>query len=455
MQIPYPFTEKSPLTRFKEIFSQLQNTTTAHFYIAFSGGLDSHILLHATRTLCPHLPLTAIHINHGWHQDAIQWETHCQMICDQLEVPFINCNIAHQLKSESYIKQYGGAEGAARQARYAVLRSYLKEGDYLLTGHHLEDQAETLLLQLARGAGIQGLASMPSVSHLGVGYHIRPLLSWSHEERILYAQQHKLVWIEDSSNLDLRFNRNFIRHQVVPLLKQRWPHVSTVLARTAMHCAQANALASECAVEDLIPCQVNLNCLSIKKLLKLSYLRQRNALRYWLQQHIKQPLTTTQFIEVEKLIHATHPTTQFNLKNLRIRRYRDYLYALKANTFQTEPPPSIMWNWKKPLTLVHFGRLSAIVTHGKGIRLAKCANLSELEIRFRRGKERFRPKGRCGSHPLKKLFQEWNIPPWERPYIPLIYIGQALVAVPGYAIAEAYVATQDEPSLDIQVIRDM
>lgn len=443
---------KTALIQMKEAFASLPCKIN-QFYIAFSGGLDSHILLHATRHLYPSAHLTAIHINHGWHKGAKQWEIHCQTICNTLNIPLI---IERLTISPESMARYGPEE-AARRERYATLHRYLNNKDCLLTGHHLEDQAETLLLQLLRGAGIQGLASMPLFSQHNSAYHLRPLLSWTRQDRINYAKQHQLSWIEDSSNLDQRYHRNFIRHSVLPLLKQRWPSMVTTLARTARHCAQANDLSIEIAIQDLATCEIKKGSLSVTALCQLSSLRQDNVLRYWIKKQLNAVPSTDQFLQIKQLVFTKQTPIQFSVNGWAIRRYRDTLYAniLLPTSYLSLQTNTIQWNLKYPLPLEKGNALVAIPTYGKGIRRSIFSdNNPILTIQFRQGGERFHPQGRCGSHPLKKLFQEWNIPPWERPHVPLLYFNRQLLAVSGLAVADHVAAQKDEASFDIQIMSE-
>lgn len=443
------YAEHDSLKRMQQAFSKIP-TQVNRFWVAFSGGLDSHILLHATQHLLPHWPLTAIHVNHGLHTEASQWENHCQVVCNSLQIPLVVYSVSEKLYQ--YRKLGYSPEDAARKARYTALTQRLSEADCLLTAHHMEDQAETLLLRLMRGAGIRGLGSMRLLSRSGDAYHLRPLLHWNYEERIAYANQHQLQWVEDPSNQNQHFRRNFVRHTVLPIFKQRWPQASQALDRAARHCAEASQLSEEVAITDLDSCQIATDKLSIQALLALSLLRRRNALRYWLQGVLSKPPNTVQFERIEKMLYTTPGANPvFYFQAVGIKRYRDHLYLLsnKANIHGRTHP--IKWHTANPLDLSDWGTLTAIPCYGKGIR----TNLIEgaLEVRFRRGGERFHVKGRLGSHPLKKLFQEWSIPPWERYQWPLIYQKDQLIAVPGYAVSEKSAARPGESGLCIQIAR--
>ncbi|MEN9847337.1 MAG: hypothetical protein RL368_77, partial [Pseudomonadota bacterium] len=199
------------------------------YWVAYSGGLDSHVLLHALAKLRTHCTahLHAVHIHHGLNPRADEWAKHCQQVCADLGIP----STVHAI----HIPRNTGAslEALARDARYAALKSIIGEGEVCFTAHHGDDQAETVLLQLFRGAGVAGLSAMPRSAPLGNGWQVRPLLNYSRTQLQHYATTQQLHWIEDDSNLDLRFDRNFLRHAVLPILRQRWGSLSPTLQRVA------------------------------------------------------------------------------------------------------------------------------------------------------------------------------------------------------------------------------
>lgn len=260
----------------------------ATLHVAYSGGVDSHVLLHAivaARESFPALIIKAIHLNHQLQHTADQWALHCQQQCQDLN---ITCCVE---KVNAAANSGESPEAAARKARYQVFSTLLKPGEYLLTAQHLDDQAETVLLQLMRGAGVKGLAAMPLVNAFVGGYLARPLLNTSQQAILDYAKAHQLNWVEDQSNQDVDFDRNFLRHRVLPLLRERRPNVENAMARSASHCAEANELLTELAVQDLSEVQLEASkILSAGALKKLSMPRLRNVLRFWLQaQHCLLP----------------------------------------------------------------------------------------------------------------------------------------------------------------------
>ena len=248
-----------------------------NIWLAYSGGLDSRVLLQLAHeaNLNQNGNLKAIHIHHGLHPDADQWAEHCQTQCDQLGI---------ELRIERVEVATGDSlENQARQARYQVFESLLNVGDWLLMGHHADDQAETLLQRLMRASGVRGLAGMPESRVLGRGRLLRPLLGCSRADLRAYAEEHGLSWIDDPSNLDSHHDRNYLRHQILPQLTGRWPHAVQALSHSADYCREAEQLCAELAELDLQRCR-NGEGLSIKALMQLTAHRRNNLLRHWVEQ---------------------------------------------------------------------------------------------------------------------------------------------------------------------------
>jgi tRNA(Ile)-lysidine synthase len=418
---------------------------TTSFWVAFSGGLDSQVLLHALSQVVSQTRLRALHIDHGWHAQAKVWAKACQAYC-------VKQGIACEVMAVNAQPQPGESpEAAARQARYHALATRLQPGDALLTAHHQDDQAETVLLQLLRGSGLNGLAAMSEVMPFAQGFLLRPFLTATRADLLAYAQQHSLSWIEDHSNSDLRFQRNFIRHQVIPLLKQRWPALHKTLARVAVHSAEAQQLLDERAQEDYQRVRGDSeHQLRISTLLKLSPARQRNCLRYWFKQQALLLPSQQQLQQILALLHSqSDARPRVNWGAAHVRRYRDQLYCF-ARAFEPIAFSPIQWNLQRALTLPH-GQLNVECRMGQGL-VCQRIDTSAITVRLRCGGERFHPQGRVGSHPLKKLFQEWGVPPWERDQIPLIFHKETLLAVPNYGIDAQFAAQADELGYWIQSI---
>jgi tRNA(Ile)-lysidine synthase len=403
---------------------------TRRYVIGYSGGLDSHVLLQALSRLREDggVPeLLAVHVDHGLQADAADWARHCERVCAGLDVSF--AAVAVDAGPET-----GEApEAAARRARYAALRALMRPDDILLTAHHRGDQAETVLLQLLRGAGPAGLAAMPVLAAFTPGWHARPLLGVGREALRRYAEHEGLTWIEDPSNTDPRFDRNYLRHGVMPRLRERWPSAEQTLARAARHQAQIAALLREFGVEDLERVRGSRDdSLSVSRLLGLSESRRANTLREWFRRRRMPPPSEAQLERlVSDVLEARDDAEPLlRLDQLELRRYRDDLYAL-APLSPHDPGRVIDWDGRSPLTLDPPGcRIDAADLRGLGLDPERLEG--PLTVRFRRGGERCRPSDSSETRELKKLFQEIGMPPWERDRVPLIYSGERLVAVIGH-----------------------
>lgn len=418
------------------------------FWVAYSGGLDSQVLLYALSRVLPKNRLRAIHVNHGWHVDSIKWASTCQEICEKLD---IYCEI---ISVDAHPKLGESLEAYAREARYGAMAKKIHAGDYLLTAHHRNDQAETLLLQLLRGSGLKGLASMPFCQTFANAYLMRPLLDFTRSDLYEYAQKHQLNWIEDESNINLRFNRNFIRHQVLPLVQQRWPQADKTIARAAANLAEANSLLDEVAHQDLSELQGPAsNILVISRLLKLSAKRRTNILRYWLKRLYFPLPNQKQLQQIDILLKSrVDASPRVSWGRGQLRRYRDYIYALLVEN-EKEPfnVQFTSWELDKTIILQTLDQLTSKQVLGSGLSVTLLKE-KQVDVAFRRGGERFYSSNRQGSHPLKKLFQEWAIPPWERNKLPLIYYQKELIAVVGYGINPHFAAKKNELGFVIQLI---
>ncbi|MCG5515221.1 MULTISPECIES: tRNA lysidine(34) synthetase TilS [unclassified Ectothiorhodospira] len=396
--------------------------------VGLSGGLDSVVLLHGLAQLGARVGspgLCAVHVHHGLHARADAWAQHCQALCDALEVPLDVVRVdARPHRGQS-------PEAAARHARYQALADQMAPGDALLTAHHRRDQAETLILQLLRGAGPAGLSAMPRWQPHGSGWHGRPLLDMDRSTLEAHARENGLVWVEDDSNGDLGLDRNLLRHEVMPQLRQRWPSLDATLARAAGLQAEAQELLAERAREDLQTLRgETAGTLSILAIRALRRPRQRNALREWWrekglpapnQNRLEALLQQIRDVGPDSGLLVTWPGAE-------VRGYRDSLHAMAP---LTPVDPASVWSWDgiRDLALPELGiTLSAqemLRFHGLEPALLE----PPLTVRLRRGGETCRLRGQ--TRILKKLFQEAGIPPWERDRIPLIHAGDRLAVVWG------------------------
>ena len=391
------------------------------WHVAFSGGLDSTVLLHLLASLANIPPLRAVHVHHGLQTAADAWPEHCQSICDSLGVPLQVIRVQ--------VQPGASLERAARDARYQAFAEVLGAGEVMLTGQHRDDQAETLLFRLLRGAGVRGLAAMPARRPLAGGHLVRPLLDASRAELEVYAQEHQLKWIEDPSNADPRFSRNYLRHRVLPVLAERWPQAVSSLARSADHLSEAQGLLDELALLDRAAADqpspfpwLPLPSLVLAPLRELSDARQRNALRHWLN-----PLTRLPDSDHWASWHSLRDAKAdaqplWRLADGELHRCGDRIWWLPSS-WSTFSDADLSWpDPQKPLELPGNGQLRFI---GK-------APGGPLVIRYRQGGEMIDVPGR-GRRDLKRLLNERGVPGFVRGRLPLLYQGEQLLAVPSLA----------------------
>ena len=414
-----------------QCITQLLPAGYQRILIAYSGGMDSQVLLH----LCASVPqlrdsITAIHIHHGLQKQADSWAEYCRQQSATSGVKFTLIKVdAHPYTGES-------PEAAARAARYQALSQEMQAGDVLLLGQHREDQLETVLLQLFRGGGIAGLAAMPASMPFATGTLLRPLLSLAKQEIQAYAIAHQLSWVDDPSNFSTDYDRNFLRLDIIPLLKQRWPSLDKAVARTAEHCAAANHLLNTCMAEHLhAMLDQKTQSLSLLQWQQYDVHQQHGLLRLWLQNFgLQAPSQAALHALIQQVILArADANPQQFLQGWTIRRYRQRLYAMPQQCTQAFTE-ELEWSQAKPTILLNNAyQLSRIPAH-KGI-AQQLWQQSKITLQPRSGGEVLQLQGRRGHHSLKKLFQEAAIPPWERDSRPLIYINGRLAAVAGLWVA--------------------
>ena len=422
-----------------------------HYQVAYSGGLDSHALLHAAAQLRSQrnsFLLSAIHIHHGIQAEADRWAEHCAEICRALAVPLQIIHVdAAPASGES-------PEEAARNARYQALKRCVTQQTALLTAQHRDDQAETVLLQLFRGAGLAGLAGMGMESVFGQGRLIRPLLDCSRQSLIDYAHQHQLQWVEDSSNQQLVYDRNYLRHTIMPLLKKRWPGIDKTLQRSAGHCAEANDQLNRMADELLATLhRSERNTLPTGPLRHHDPATQRLILRAWIRQTGRRaPSTATIHRIIDELIPARHDKNPSIIwREGEIWRYRDELYCLEPQK-TLDTTIRYRWDGQSTLKLEGNGELTSYPA-ADGID-ELLWNSRCITVGYRRGGERCQLTGRSGRQQLKKLFQSAAIPPWRRSRIPLIYLDDQLAAVGEQWICEPFAARSGERSIRLRWIEN-
>ncbi|MEQ1629178.1 MAG: tRNA lysidine(34) synthetase TilS [Gallionella sp.] len=411
--------------------------------IAYSGGVDSVVLLHLLHHLAHRnsWQLSALHVHHGISPDAEVWAEFCEQRCAAYNISF------HLERVDITPLREQGIEAAARHLRYQAFAKH--HCDFLALAHHADDQAETLMLQLLRGSGVRGVSAMPMLAERGVHW-LRPLLDCTRAEIVEYAQTHHLTWIEDASNADDAYPRNFLRHKVFPVLGQRFPSYRQTLARSAQHFAEASGLLDELAELDATSAIVG-QILQVTALQKLSSARAKNLLRYFLQRRNAPMPQTVQLDDMlQQLCHARGDAELcIAYAGWEVHRYRDEVYAAPALPILDV---SLRLPWHEEATLfwpTMDARIDFVATHGKGISLAKL-RAAPVTLRVRQGGEMLRPNARAKTRKLKNLLQEQNILPWLRDRTPLLFCGEELVCVPG-AVAAEYQAGADEEGVEMQV----
>lgn len=414
--------------------------------VGFSGGCDSGVLLHLLSEYRDQgklsMPLSAVHINHGLHADADQWQQHCQKFCAARQVPL-------SLYRVQISRSGASLEDRARTARYRAFEQHLQPGDLLALAHHADDQAETILMRLLRGSGPRGVAGIPGQRRLGSGELVRPLLDVPRQWLEDYARARSLPWVEDHSNADEQHDRNFIRHRVMPLLQQRWPSARTALLRAGHIAAETDRLGDKLADHYLSQVCDYRGVPQTKKLAQLSSFERTLLVRRWCDHCEVMPPPPSRLSQLETLCNAgadRAPQLRWRQPDgtqIVLRRYRGGLYLLRPL-----PVPSGRLPWNpvhQPVLRLEHGLLSA----RRGLGGLDIGAASQLEVRFRSGGEVCRPVGREGGRILGKYLQEMGVPPWERVGLPLLYSGNRLAAIGNLAVCEGFAASEDSEGLQI------
>ncbi len=444
------------------------------YLIAYSGGVDSHVLLHLCARIknSPQgtgLSFSAVYIDHGLSPHAKKWGRHCQQICYELDIPLTIIEVDGRAKPGQ------SPEASARTVRYQAFSQILTANECLLTAQHLDDQAETLLLQLLRGSGTRGLSAMPEIKAFGRGFLCRPILAYNKQAILDYAAQHQLQWVEDESNQQQCFDRNYLRHTVLPLLQQRWPAVRESFAKSAAVLAESQLLLDDMAEADMQPLRVvsaqgsierdKILLLPLKQYLNTdeasgahSLARLNNILRHWI--HLNQlPMPSKKILHeiVFSVLQARDdamPLVSWRRDALHceVRRYRDRLYLLSRPAGQAADPEEKKQQY--PLS-----ETQAVILQNDSIELIAAEKspaferqvllTKPLSVRFRQGGERYRKKDNAPSHPLKHWFQEQGIPPWEREQLPLIFHGDELLQIGNIIVNQSLISEQSDDLLSI------
>jgi tRNA(Ile)-lysidine synthase len=388
--------------------------------IGYSGGIDSTVLLHALAQIpaARERGLRAIHVDHGLHADSARWTQHCRAFAASLD-------IALDVIAVDVERDVGtGLEDAARRARHAAFVTHLAPGEILALAHHRDDQAETILLKLLRGAGPEGLGGMRVLRALGKGSLWRPLLNLPRSALTDYARAHDLHWIEDPSNADTQLRRNFLRAEILPRLAQRWPDAHAALAHSATWARNAADLIqtqSAAALQTLRGPEPA--TLRWRDWLALPDALRDQVLRHWLRELRLDEPAHTHVAQIERQLReaASDRLPCVRWAGTEVRRYRDGLYAMRP-----APPPPQNWqvDWNgSVLDLPAGGTLTLQSdTHGDSARAVA------LRVRYRQGGERLKPAGKPHTRDLRLLLQEAGMPPWQRAQVPLVFAEDELIA---------------------------
>ena len=411
--------------------------------VALSGGIDSTALLAALAEIrLDGLRVRAVHVNHGLHPNAKRWSAHSRKLARRLGVPL-------KVLAVTVARERGGSlEEAARVARYRCFAEQLRSGETLLTAHTQDDQLETVLLQLFRGCGLPGLAAMPAVAPLGPGWLARPLLGCARTELEAWVRAHELGWIEDDTNRDERFDRNYLRRQVLPAVRQRWPGVGAAVARSARHAAEAQRLLTALARVDLERASDGAS-LSVKALRTLPPDRRRNVLRLWIASGGRILPDARRLEEIAgPLIDAradAHPQVAWgagdpaSAQRIIVTRHADLL-SLAAGGIVLDagsPAAQLAWDWRQSARCALPDGSALELTPERHGPIDLDVLPSQLAVTWRRGGERLRVRRGGPRRALKSLLQEAHVPLTERARLPLILADGALIAAADLWIDES------------------
>lgn len=393
--------------------------------VAYSGGLDSSVLLHMLYQLMQRrsdIVVRAAYVHHGLSTQADRWAQHCMQSSQQWGIPCVVLPVTVDARER-------GVEAAAREARYQALRQHLLPEEVLLTAQHLDDQSETFLLALKRGSGPAGLSAMGATGQLGANHLLRPLLGVARAQLEDYAHHYRLTWVEDESNGDARYDRNFLRLQVLPQLKQRWPSFPDAVARSARLCAEQEQLLDELLAASLQSACDAQGALAIDALLPLSEPHRFALLRRWLRVHDVVMPSREQLLHLWQDVALSRQDAEPLLQwgTVQIRRFRQRLYCIAEYASVV----GLMLPWQPEqgmLTLPH--RLGYLSLADQGMRIRRPHPDEHVSVRFGL-KGKLHIVGRSGGRSAKKLWQEYAIPPWMREQIPILYYNEHPIAAVG------------------------
>ncbi|BFU61324.1 tRNA lysidine(34) synthetase TilS [Rodentibacter abscessus] len=417
---------------FSSFEEQLKQTAAQGCLIALSGGLDSGVLLSLFakyRKKQPHFHLRAIHIHHGLSPNADSWAKHCQTLCDKFDISLIIEYVQ--------INRCNGIEAGAREARYNAIRRHLQADELLATAHHLNDQTETFFLALKRGSGLQGLGAMQTHSEVFGMNIFRPLLNFTREQLENYAQIENLVWVNDESNNDNRYDRNFLRNLILPTLRQRWAYFDRVVQRSAQHCFEQQQLIDELLRETFSKhCQTQTE-FNLHHFVRYSRAKQTALLRMWLAENDCEMPTKRQLEQLiqDVILSKEGANPQFHLDENVVRRYQSRLYL--TDNFADLTQIHLELNETHITLPDNLGTLrlerteKTFIFHWQQYSVELLPTTQPIQIRFSySGKIKYHPKR--PREEIKKVWQELGVPPWQRQRIPLIFYGDTLQSAVGF-----------------------
>ncbi|MFA0094068.1 tRNA lysidine(34) synthetase TilS [Vibrio splendidus] len=433
------------MTHIIETFTSVLNQSALkphRLIVAFSGGVDSRVLLElAAQYAQTHgIECCAVHVHHGLSKNADHWAEQCQTWCDSLSVSLVIERVSLDIDSGESV------EKLARDARYNAFQKHLSFGDVLITGQHIDDQLETFLLALKRGSGPKGLSSMAKVMSFGEAFIIRPLLSVTRSDIEASAHDMGLTWVEDESNQDVRFDRNFIRHQVTPALTERWPSFRESVSRSAQLCAEQELLLDELLESHFQQALGDSQNLSIETLSQHSDLLRARLLRMWLS-HCNQQMPSQKQLKLiwdEVACAQADANPKLVLNDAEVRRFNHQLYLVRETKDLSDWQSHLSMG--ESLTLPDgLGELrlnSALSDGASNNRDAQSFSLSDtnatLRVIFNPEGLSAHPVGRGHSRKLKKLFQEYQVPSWLRRRTPILMDGDRVIAVLGLFVDKNY-----------------
>jgi tRNA(Ile)-lysidine synthase len=414
--------------------------------VALSGGADSAALLAGLAALRAGgfrgLPLRAVHIDHGLQAAASEFREACQNLCEHLGIPLSLIRV--EVQSEAGLS----IEAAARDARYAALAAQLQPRECLLTAHHRQDQAETLLLQAVRGAGVKGMSAMPLCRVLGSGWHVRPVLDVPHRELLQWGGQLENFKAIDPMNEDLRFDRTYLRKAIWPLIETRWPGAETALSRSARHMAEAQELLDRVAATDVARLRDG-DALSVPALRALPQANRMNAIRAWLNEAGVEAPSTARLAEALRQVFEADADQQPAIVwgNKALRRYRQRLFLTEADCPRLEG--EMPWATALGSSIALGANLGNLTWSAQVGGIAADALPAVVIVRRREGGETLKPARAARTQTVQHLCQSQGVLPWMRDALPLVFAGDELIAVADLWVEARWRVAPDAPGLKV------